>query len=196
MATDPARRRDQFKAWVNQQGGVATVAKQADVPATTLYSYVQGKSASLKGSTQDRIASAYGITVDDIFSDGPRTVAVVGYVGAGAEAHFYSEADAPLDYVEAPEWATDSTRAAEIRGESLGPLFERWLIFYDDVRSPVTADLHGRLCILGLLNGKVLVKKIRPAGNGLFHLLSNAEEPMWDQEVAWAARVKEMRPRG
>src|SRR5690606_17895576 len=62
----------------------------------------------------------------------PRTVPLVGYVGAGAEAHFYASADEGLGEVEAPPGATSDTRAAEIRGESLGPLFEHWLVFYDD----------------------------------------------------------------
>lgn len=190
------RRREAFRAWVEAQGGVAQVARTAEVPATTLYSYLGGKSQSLKGTTQDAIAERYNISSDEMFRTAEeRTVPVVGYVGAGAEAHFYSDMDAPLDFTEAPPWAGPETRAAEIKGESLGPLFERWLIFYEDVRSPVTPDLHGRLCIVGLPNGKVLVKKLRPAGNGLFHLLSNAEEPMWDQEILWAALVKEMRPK-
>lgn len=189
------RRRKAFAAWVRENGGVRTVAKQSEVPATTLYSYLGGKSQSLKGSTQDQIAEAFGVQADEMFGSGIRPVQLVGYVGAGAEAHFYAEGDDQLDYVDAPPWASDQTRAAEIRGESLGPLFDRWLIFYEDVRSPVTPDLHGRLCIVGLPNGKVLVKKLRPAGGGLYHLLSNTEEPMWDQEVSWAAIVKEMRPR-
>jgi hypothetical protein len=195
MSNGIDRRRAAFKTWLEANGGVSAVAERSKVPKTTLYSYLASKSQSLKGTTQDQIADAFGIPADEMFGGGARTVPLVGYVGAGAEAHFYAESDGPLDEVEAPPWATDQTRAAEIRGESLGPLFERWLVFYEDVRSPVTPDLHGRLCVVGLPNGKVLVKKLRPAGGGLFHLLSNAEEPMWDQEVAWAAVVKEMRPR-
>lgn len=125
-----------------------------------------------------------------------RTVPLVGYVGAGAEAHFYASGDEGLGEVDAPEGSNDQTRAAEIRGESLGPLFDTWLVFYDDVRTPVTPDLIGRLCIVGLPGDKVLVKKIqRSRSPGLFHLLSNNEAPMLDQEVTWAARVKNMTPR-
>lgn len=124
------------------------------------------------------------------------TVPLVGYVGAGAEAHFYGSADEGLGEVDAPPDATPLTRAAEIRGESLGPLFETWLVFYDDVRTPVTPDLIGRLCIVGLPDDRVLVKKLqRSRTAGLYHLLSNNEAPMLDQEVIWAAKVKTMRPR-
>lgn len=127
----------------------------------------------------------------------PRLVPLVGYVGAGSEAHFYGQGDENLDWVESPPGSTPSTRAALIRGESLGPLFDSWLVFYDDVRDPVTSDLIGRLCVVGLPNGKVLVKKLQKVRGeeNRFHLLSNNEEPMFDQEVAWAARVKTMTPR-
>lgn len=126
---------------------------------------------------------------------GAATVPVVGFVGAGSEAHFYATSDV-LDYVEAPEGSNEHTRAAEVRGESLGPLFDRWLIFYDDVRTPVTPDLIGKLCIVGLSNDKVLVKKLqRSRARGRFNLLSNNETPLLDQVVAWAALVRQMTPR-
>ena len=126
------------------------------------------------------------------------TVPLVGYVGAGAEAHFYALSDGELDRVKAPDKASDDTVAVEIRGESLGPLFERWLVFYDEIRSPITPDLHGKLCVVGLPDDKVLVKKVRPAKSkapGLYDLLSNAEDPILDAVVDWAARVKSMEPR-
>lgn len=127
-----------------------------------------------------------------------RTVPVVGYVGAGAEAHFYALSDGELDRVPAPDDAGPDTVAVEIRGESLGPLFERWLVHYDEVRSPITPDLHGQLCVVGLPNDKVLVKKVRPAkskAQGLYDLLSNTEDPILDATVMWAAKVKSMVPR-
>lgn len=123
-----------------------------------------------------------------------RTVPLVGYVGAGA--HFYAQSDGSLGEVDAPENSSPKTVAAEIRGTSLGPLFERWLIFYDNVQSPVSSELYERLCIVGLPDERILVKLIRPAAlPGHFHLLSNNEDPILDQVVDWAARVKSMTPR-
>lgn len=143
-----------------------------------------------------RSTPAYLLTGEGAGAAPRRTVPLVGYVGAGAEAHFYASGDEGFGEVDAPEGATDQTRAAEIRGQSLGPLFESWLVYYDDVRTPVTPDLIGRLCIVGLPNDKVLVKKIqRSRTAGLYHLLSNNEDPMLDQEVVWAARVTNMTPR-
>ena len=127
--------------------------------------------------------------------EGRRAVDLVGYVSAGAETHFFSN-DEPLDEVEAPLGSTDSTVAVEIRGDSLGTFFDRWLVFYDDVRRPVTTDLVGKLCVVGLDDGRILIKKIqRSKSRGLFHLLSQTEPPIFDVEIDWAAKVKNMVPR-
>jgi|SRR5215510_876445 len=133
--------------------------------------------------------------------DGPEDppapkVPVAGYVGAGAEAHFYAVAQGDLDEVDAPEGSTKETVAVEIRGDSLGTFFDRWLVFYDDVRSPVTPDLVGKLCVVGLRDGRVLIKKLqRSRVHGQFNLVSQAEPPITDATVDWAARVKSMTPR-
>jgi transcriptional regulator with XRE-family HTH domain len=131
-------------------------------------------------------------------TDRPATdsVPVVGYVSAGASLVQYAEGQGPFDYVPAPRESTPSTVAAAVRGVSLGPAFDEALVFYDDKRSPVTPDLHGKLCVVGLVDGRVLVKVLRPGEDGRFHLTSNtAEEPLWNQDVDWAAKVTDIRPR-
>lgn len=133
---------------------------------------------------------------DEVSNPASRTVAVVGLVGAGSVANLFAEGQGPFDQVEAPANATDNTVALGIRGASLGPAFDQGLVFYDDVRSPVTSDLFGRLCVVGLEDGRVLVKLLRNAGDGTFHLISNTvEEPLLNQVVEWAARVTDVRPR-
>lgn len=135
-------------------------------------------------------------TGDPDESDTSDFVPVVGYVGAGSVATLFSAGQGPFDEVEAPADSTASTVGLGIRGASLGPAFDEGVVFYDDVRSPVTPDLHGRLCVVGLPDGRVLVKLLRSAGDGTFHLFSNTiEEPMLNEEVEWAARVKDVRPR-
>lgn len=126
----------------------------------------------------------------------PETVQLVGVVGAGAQAHFYEGSQGPFDQVPAPEGSTEHTVAVEIRGESLGPLFDKWLVFYDDVRRPATADLIGKLCVVGLDDGRVLIKKLqRSKSPGLYHLVSQTEPPILDVPIEWAAMVKHMVPR-
>lgn len=189
-------RRDNFAKWVKSNGGVKAIAERSGVPATTLYSYLGGKSQSLKGTTQEAITDAFSARAEDLFGSGPTTVPVVGYVQAGAEAVLYAAGQGPFDYVPAPEGATPQTVAVEIRGESLGPFFTEWLVFYDDIHSPVTEGQHGQLCVVGLPDDRILVKQLRPSKTpGLFHLMSQTEGPMLDQEVLWAAKVKTMAPR-
>jgi phage repressor protein C with HTH and peptisase S24 domain len=135
---------------------------------------------------------------DDFPPEAPTApkVPVAGYVGAGAEAHFYAVAQGDLDEVGAPEGSTKETVAVEIRGDSLGTFFDRWLVFYDDVRSPITPDLIGKLCVVGLDDGRVLIKKLqRSRVHGLFNLVSQNDPPIVDATIEWAARVKSMTPR-
>lgn len=126
-----------------------------------------------------------------------RGVPIKGYVGAGAQAHYLPLDEGELDRVDPPANSTDKTVALEIRGDSLGELFDRWLVFFDDVRSPVTSDLVGKLCVLEVEDGRIMVKKLKRQPNGLFTLLSDAkrQDPIEDMAVRWAARVKNMVPR-
>jgi hypothetical protein len=119
-----------------------------------------------------------------------RKVRVVGYVGAGSEAHLYAVAQGDLDEVDPPHGSTEDTVAVEIRGDSLGSFFNRWLVFYDDVRRPVTPDLIGELCVVGLEDGRILVKQVqRSRSAGLFNLFSSTEKPILDVAIEWAAKV-------
>lgn len=124
------------------------------------------------------------------------TVPLVGYVGAGTETHLFSESQGPFDDIDAPEGATEDTVAVEIRGDSLGSFFDHWIVFYDDVRAPMQASLIGVLCIVGLSDGRILIKKvIRGGRRGLYTLLSQFEPPIYDVTIEWAARVKNMMPK-
>src|SRR5258708_7238189 len=126
----------------------------------------------------------------------PPKANVVGYVGAGAEAHIYDVPQSDLDEVEAPTGSNEATVAVEIRGNSLGSFFNRWLVFYDDVRRPVTPDLIGELCVVGLEDGRVLIKQVqRGRAEGLFNPLAQTEPPIRDVAIEWAARVISMSSR-
>lgn len=148
----------------------------------------------------DKIAEALGVDRVALVEKGVSSVPVVGYVGAGAQTTLYAEGDGEagdeFDAVAAPENATPHTVAVEVRGVSLGELFDRWLIYYDDRRDPVTSDLVGKLCVVGLTDGRILVKKLKRGQlPGHFTLLSNTEPPIYDAALVWAARVTNMAPR-
>ena len=103
-------------------------------------------------------------------------------------------AQGDLDAVEPPIGANENTVAVEVRGDSLGPFFNRWLVFYDDVRHGAPpSELIGEICVVGLEDGRVLIKQLqRGKAEGLYNLHSQTEPPMRDVPVAWAAKVKSM----
>jgi transcriptional regulator with XRE-family HTH domain len=123
-------------------------------------------------------------------------VPLVGFVGAGAIAHFYADGQGPFDEVPAPDSASPNTVAVQIRGHSLGALFDNWLVFYDDIHEFPGDALIGRMCVCGLADGRVLIKALKRSQiAGLWTLLSNTEPPIYDVALDWAAIVREMRPR-
>ena len=86
--------------------------------------------------------------------------------------------------------------AVEIRGDSLGSFFNRWIAFYDDVRRPVTPDLVGHLCIVRLEDGRTLIKMLTKGTiDGTYTLLSQFEPPIYDEDVEFAARITSIVPR-
>jgi transcriptional regulator with XRE-family HTH domain len=140
-------------------------------------------------------ARAFGVSEAAVIQP-PRSVPLVGFVGAGSEAHFYDDGQGPFDEVPAIEDATLSTVAVEIRGGSLGPMFDGWRAYYDDVRTPPTEDMFGELCVVAMPDGRVLVKKLMLGRTKQrFDLWSNFEPPLSDVEIVWAAIVKGIRPK-
>lgn len=173
------------------------LAERLGVAQSTVNRVFNGKSDP-RGELRDKINLLYDELFGDATSPHPkhRTVPLVGYVGAGAAANYFAAGDGNLGKVPAPDDATPETVAVEIRGESLGSLFDQWIVYYDEVRSPVTPDLIGRLCVVGLPDERVLIKQIkRSMSPDRYHLLSNTEPPLLDVAIEWAAKVKGMVPR-
>ena len=179
----------------NERGwSQAKLAAEINQAPTTISSWERGRTEPGREDVR-RIAAALGVPLTQLELGERRQVPVVSFVGAGDAAHYYEMAQGPFNYVDAPDNAGADTVAGEVKGGSIGRLFDGWLIFWDEVRSPVTPDQHGELCVVGLPDGRVLVKWLQAARDGRFHLLSQAEDPMFDQDVAWAAKVTNMRPR-
>ncbi len=140
----------------------------------------------------EKLARLAKLSVDEFLeiAEPVMRVPIVGYVGAGAGMILYSEGQGDFDVVEAPRGSTQSTVAVEIRGDSLGEGFNGWLAFYDQVMTPPTANLIGRMCVVGLDDGRVLVKRLHKGQiNGKYNLLSASGPPIYDVSVTWAAKV-------
>jgi hypothetical protein len=148
----------------------------------------------LLGEEQDVSSEDVAASLDK--QPGP-TIKIKGYVGAGAEAHFYALADEDFEEVPAPRGSNDRTIALQIRGKSWGPAMDSWLVFYDDVRSPITPDMIGVPCVVGLADDRILLKVIRNDGRGGYDLHPNSttDDIIKDAEIEWAAKVIGMRPR-
>lgn len=141
----------------------------------------------------ERAAEVFGVSFSEVYT---QEVPLVGYVGAGAEMHHYSDGDNPNEFVPMPPGGGDNTVAVQIRGSSLGSIFDTWLVYYDEVRDPPSYDMLGKLCVVGLEDGRVLVKKLRRgSAPGLYNLESVTEGLIEDVTITWAAKVKVMTPR-
>ena len=143
----------------------------------------------------ERAAQALGVPMAWIIE--AATVPLVGLVGAGAQLVFHHETHGPFDEVEAPPSSSPGMVAVEVKGDSMrGLADDGWVLFYEDRREPVTDDQLGDLCVVVLPDGRMMVKKLqRGQAPGLFHLYSSNSDPIFDQPVAWAAKVVWIKPR-
>jgi len=183
------------------------LAKLVGVTQPQISRYLDG--AEPKRGSYEKIMEAarrYGVMADDedirsedvartLDKPQKRMIRVKGYVGAGGMAHYYAVDPGDLGEIEGDASSTDQTVALIIIGTSLGKFFDRWHVVYDDVRSPVTDDLIGELCVVGLDDDRVLIKKIQRNGTRGFDLISNAESepPIRNVKIEWAAKVKDLR---
>lgn len=154
--------------------------------------------AEPEGPLRDRIlAQARGLGVVHNRSGGNNlTVPVVGFVGAGGQIA-YEEGQGPFGEANMPpRGAGPSTVAVVVRGDSMsGQLEDGWTVYYDNRQDPPTESLMGKLCVVGMADGRVLIKKLyKGRGEGLYDLLSTNSRPLHDQRVAWAAKVTWIEP--
>lgn len=161
-------RREAFNAWVAKSGPtIADVARRAQVPQTTLYSYASGKSQSLKGITQEKIASAYRVPVEDLFSGGTEAlrqeVGVWGKIGARAEIYPLSDfISDPMYQVQLPATLDPDEEyvAFEIEGYSMPPAEPGWLVVFRKIEV-TPEDLLNAPCLVDTADGRRLFKRLR-----------------------------------
>jgi phage repressor protein C with HTH and peptisase S24 domain len=144
-----------------------------------------------------KLADACGLPLTAFLGDepSPHKVRVVGFVGAGAETHLYGDGQGPFDWAPSPPDARPNTVAVRVRGTSMAGLIDDGSLLYYDMRSdPPTDDMNGTLCVIGLPDGRVVVKKLYKGGRrGRWNLISTNDAPMLDQVVEWAAKVTSVR---
>jgi hypothetical protein len=148
-----------------------------------------------------RIAEALGVLpkwlVDGTGPKSPdrrQEALLVGKVGAGAEITRFDEGSV-LEGIEPPP-GLGICNAAVISGDSQYPLQEGWLIFYGAEHAGIAEDCIGKLSVVQVKDGPILLKTIKRARRrGLFRLESWNAPPREDVAVEWAAKVLDIRPR-
>jgi hypothetical protein len=87
--------------------------------------------------------------------------------------------------------------AVVVRGNSMrGQLEDGWTVYYRDRRDPPTEDIHKKLCVVGLVDGRILIKYLYPGRKPHhFDLHSTSEPPLLDQHVQWAAPIEWIMPK-
>lgn len=137
-----------------------------------------------------RVSKAWLLT-----GEGPESayVNVVGIVGAGGEVIYSEPLGGDLEVIGRPAGAPPETVAVEVRGDSLGPGFDRWYALYARREDPVTRDLVGSLCVVGTEDGRTLIKWLRLGRKG-YNLVSGTGAIEENVKLAWGAKVIDLKP--
>jgi transcriptional regulator with XRE-family HTH domain len=124
----------------------------------------------------------------------PRSVSVVGYVGAGAEINAvdWHSRVGEIEAIEAPPGEILSTVAVIVRSDSLYPVYQDGdVIFYARDGMEDEASYLGRECVVKLANGPTLLKRVmRGSERGSYLLLSYNASPMDNIRLDWASPVR------
>jgi transcriptional regulator with XRE-family HTH domain len=176
-----------------------------------LVGYSQGmvarweQGAAPKHAALMSLADVAGTTIDEFLGGAVEPagavvseIPVIGYVGAGAAVYpvdDLAKGDA-YDTVERPPFVKGSAVAVEVRGDSLVPVAEDgWRLIYSGERTIMEDEVLNRLCVVELIDGRMLVKRIvRGSKPQRYHLISTNAPMIEDAEIVWAAKVKAIVP--
>ncbi len=176
------------------------VAKRADVPDSTLRSFLTGATRSLRGDTERKVAAALGLTVDGLYGEDyaprpkPAQVWVKGYLGAGAGIEMFEamgENEGFYQVARPPGVSADiKLGAMEIRGYSMPPFKTGDIVYYEE-RDTVDLDaILGEACVVEVIGDGMLFKEVRRGYEpGTFNLHS------WDgSEAIENVRIRRAMP--
>jgi phage repressor protein C with HTH and peptisase S24 domain len=92
--------------------------------------------------------------------------------------------------------SSDGLVAVVARGDSMaGQIEDGWTVYYDKNHPQQPEQLIGKLCVVQVRGGPVLIKKVLPGRRpDVFTLISLNASPMLDQVIDWASRVSWIAP--
>lgn len=174
---------------------IEALAESAGMSVSAIHRLETGLT-QLNTAKLDKLARA--LDVDPVQLLPARTVAVVGYIGAGAAIYpidDHAKGDG-LREVHCPAGMDPRrTVAVEIRGDSMAPIEDGWLAFYTRDPDYGPSDFLGHLCVVKLVDGRMLLKNVRRGYTaGRFNLLSSNAAMIEDAELEWAAPVRAVLP--
>ncbi len=178
------------------------VSTDTKIPYSTIKSFLYGKTQSLSGNNERKIAATYGVTVGTMYGedyDSPmvKDVWVKGIVGAGAKVTLWNEGMGEGEGYTRVPWPPgvpmiEDLIAFEIRGESMPPYSDGDLVYVEVSDALPGPEIIGKLCVVELDNGDMLIKMVRRGYTpGRYNLHSfDGRPPIEDAQVIKAARVR------
>lgn len=186
---------------VREEAGYKSAAEAARAIGVNRFTYSQHENNTqgrgFNKETAVRYARFYRINVSWLLTgkgakrSTPRAP-LVGYIGAGAiiypiDDHAQGQG---LELIDLPPGIEEPCVAARIRGDSMHPFKDGWVIFWNKDQDGVPETCIGQLCVVKLRDGQMLVKELfRGSKKGIFDLRSWNASPIEDAPVEWAARV-------
>lgn len=152
-----------------------------------------------QGEFRDAIHKMYLEYIDMNDIDEPResSVALMGYVGAGAEIEPDFEQVPPegLDQVSVPFPLPDDMIAFEVRGDSMLPVYKNGaiVIVYREQKRPIEAFL-GEEAVVRTADGRRFIKTIMRGSKGV-NLLSWNAAPIEEVHLEWVGEIFAVLPR-
>jgi len=186
-----------------EQAGFSGPHEAARALGASPFTYTQHENGirGFRNDTAIRYAKKFRVSLEWLLTGkghaaGKPLVPVAGYVGAGAEIHPFDDfaQGQGLEMVEPPPGETE-TLAVRIRGDSMHPFKEGWLVFYRRSQEGVPDNCPGELCVVRVKDGPVLVKMLRRGPKKNRWTLESWNAPLReDVQLEWASKVIDIRP--
>jgi hypothetical protein len=188
-----------------EAAGFATAAAAAETFGWKRFTYSSNENGNAPFSYQraKAYALAFGVRVEWLYeADGPMSLLagmtqIVGRVGANPDGTvLFAEGQSGNELVPLPPGASDKAVALLVVGQSMpGLADEGALIYFEDQRTPPSADMLGHIVVVELDSDEVLVKRLlRGSRPGRYNLESFVGDARENVKIRWAAHVTAIIP--
>jgi transcriptional regulator with XRE-family HTH domain len=186
-----------------QHGKYGTPTEAAQAFGWTVSTYLGHENGDRNPSRDaaKRYGKAYGVRWEWILDkEGPpaakqQPVKIIGMVQSSGKVELYQPSKFH-DCPEQPPHVGVATVALEAGASMRGVADTGFLYFFEHEKRQVSGDLLGKLCVVALKSGDVLVRTLQPGRRkGRYDLESSTEPTLRDQQIEWAARITWIKPR-